>query len=104
MLDWLRQWLGLPDEFSGVVYDTASISTMHALAVAREEASTSIRTLGPFGPVRIADLPHLRFGSGAQFGRESGDRARVGGAQCPPDRERFRVSDECGSFARGGRV
>jgi hypothetical protein len=26
VLDWLRQWLGLPDEFSGVVYDTASRS------------------------------------------------------------------------------
>jgi len=46
VLDWLRQWLGFPDEFTGVVYDTASISTMHALAVAREEASTSVRTLG----------------------------------------------------------
>jgi aromatic-L-amino-acid decarboxylase len=49
VLDWLRQWLRLPDEFSGVVYDTASISTMHALAVSREEASTSIRTLGLSG-------------------------------------------------------
>jgi aromatic-L-amino-acid decarboxylase len=46
VLDWLRQWLGLPNEFSGVVYDTASISTMHALAVAREEAAGSIRSLG----------------------------------------------------------
>src|SRR6266571_360237 len=26
VLDWLRQWLGLSEEFSGVVYDTASIS------------------------------------------------------------------------------
>lgn len=49
VLGWLRQWLGLPNEFSGVVYDTASISTMHALAAAREEASTSIRTLGLSG-------------------------------------------------------
>src|SRR5664279_1922998 len=32
VLDWLRQWLGLPSEFAGVVYDTASVSTMHALA------------------------------------------------------------------------
>src|SRR3981081_3414892 len=32
VLDWLRQWLSLPDDFQGVVYDTASISTMHALA------------------------------------------------------------------------
>src|SRR5207244_11761666 len=39
VLDWLRQWLTLPNEFAGVVYDTASISTMHALATAREQAA-----------------------------------------------------------------
>src|SRR6188508_3260502 len=38
-LSWLRQLLGLPDEFSGVIYDTASISTLHALAAARELAA-----------------------------------------------------------------
>ena len=58
VLDWLRQWLGLPAEFSGVDYDTASISTMHALAVAREEASTSIRTLGLSGR---SELPIFRI-------------------------------------------
>jgi aromatic-L-amino-acid decarboxylase len=58
VLDWLRQWLGLPDDFSGVVYDTASISTMHALAVAREEASTSVRTLGLSGR---SELPIFRI-------------------------------------------
>lgn len=57
VLDWLRQWLGLPNEFAGVVYDTASVSTMHALAVAREEASTSIRTLGLSGR---SELPIFR--------------------------------------------
>ena len=36
MLDWLRQMLGLPPDFKGVVYDTASTSTFHALAAARE--------------------------------------------------------------------
>src|SRR3981081_389390 len=58
VLNWLRQWLRLPDDFSGVVYDTASISTMHALAVAREEASTSIRTLGLSGR---SELPIFRI-------------------------------------------
>jgi aromatic-L-amino-acid decarboxylase len=58
VLDWLRQWLGLPDEFAGVVYDTASVSTMHALAVAREEASTSVRTLGLSGR---SELPIFRL-------------------------------------------
>src|SRR5436190_11030193 len=58
VLDWLRQWLGFPDDFQGVLYDTASISTMHALAVAREEASTSIRTLGLSGRT---ELPIFRI-------------------------------------------
>ena len=38
VLGWLRQLLGLPDAFEGVIYDTASISTLHALAAAREAA------------------------------------------------------------------
>jgi aromatic-L-amino-acid decarboxylase len=58
VLDWLRQWLGFSDEFSGVVYDTASVATMHALAVAREEASTSVRTLGLSGRT---ELPIFRI-------------------------------------------
>src|SRR5213078_2005066 len=49
VLDWLRQWLGLPNEFAGVVYDTASISTMHALAAAREKAAPNTRQLGLSG-------------------------------------------------------
>jgi aromatic-L-amino-acid decarboxylase len=58
VLDWLRQWMGLPDEFSGVVYDTASIGSMHALAVAREEAGISVRTLGLSGRT---ELPIFRI-------------------------------------------
>ncbi len=57
VLDWLRQWLGLPGEFRGVVYDTASISTMHALAAAREGALHRVRQLGLTG----RDAPLLRI-------------------------------------------
>ncbi len=57
VLGWLQQWLGLDGEFDGVVYDTASVSTMHALAAAREEASTSVRTLGLSGR---SELPIFR--------------------------------------------
>src|SRR5438552_16932656 len=57
VLDWLRQWLCLPNEFQGVVYDTASISTMHALATAREVAAPNTRTLGLSG----RDLPIFRI-------------------------------------------
>ncbi len=65
MLAWLRQWLRLPEDFGGVVYDTASIGSMHALAVAREEAGVSIRTLGlsgrtelPIFRVYVSDQAH----------------------------------------------
>lgn len=37
-LGWLRQMIGLPDSFAGVLYDTASISSLCAIAAAREAA------------------------------------------------------------------
>src|SRR3954466_2806191 len=46
VIDWLRQWLDLPAGFGGVVYDTASVGIMHALAVAREEVAPLTRKLG----------------------------------------------------------
>ncbi len=36
MLNWLKQILNLPENFWGIIYDTASVSTMHAVACARE--------------------------------------------------------------------
>jgi aromatic-L-amino-acid decarboxylase len=45
-LGWLRQWLGLPEEFFGVIYDTASVSTMHAIAAARELSDPEARVHG----------------------------------------------------------
>ncbi len=45
-LSWLRQLLGLPQAFEGVIYDTASISTLHALAAAREAAFPGARQHG----------------------------------------------------------
>ena len=35
-LDWLRQLMGLPAEFEGIIYDTASVASLHAIAAARE--------------------------------------------------------------------
>src|SRR5256885_7388607 len=49
VIDWIRQWVHLPQEFGGVVYDTASVGVMHALAVAREEAAPSVRKRGLIG-------------------------------------------------------
>jgi aromatic-L-amino-acid decarboxylase len=45
-LAWLRQWLGLPEEFFGIIYDTASVSSLHAIAAAREMADPEAREHG----------------------------------------------------------
>jgi aromatic-L-amino-acid/L-tryptophan decarboxylase len=39
VVDWMRQMVGLPDAFSGVIQDTASTSTLIALLCARERTS-----------------------------------------------------------------
>ena len=58
VLDWLRQMMDLPDHFEGIIYDTASVSTMHAIAAARENANLDIREKGMSGR---DDLPLLRI-------------------------------------------
>ncbi|HNQ16343.1 MAG TPA: aminotransferase class I/II-fold pyridoxal phosphate-dependent enzyme, partial [Pyrinomonadaceae bacterium] len=58
VVDWLRQMVGLPVEFRGLIYDTASISTLHALAMARERLNLGIRDKGMSGRT---DLPLLRI-------------------------------------------
>ena len=58
VLRWLREMLQLPEEFFGVVYDTASVATLHALAAARESLPLNIRALGLSGR---NDLPRLRI-------------------------------------------
>ncbi|NOT49483.1 MAG: amino acid decarboxylase [Acidobacteria bacterium] len=57
VLDWLRQMMGLPANFEGIIYDTASVSTMHAIAAARERANLNIREQGMSG----RSLPLLRI-------------------------------------------
>jgi aromatic-L-amino-acid decarboxylase len=57
-LDWLRQLMGLPEEFGGVIYDTASVASMHAIAAARENLNLDIREQGLSGR---PDLPLLRL-------------------------------------------
>jgi aromatic-L-amino-acid/L-tryptophan decarboxylase len=56
-LDWLRQLLGLPAEFRGVINDTGSTSTLCALIAAREAAGIDARERGLAGR---ADVPRLR--------------------------------------------
>ena len=56
-LGWLRQLIGLPASFEGVIYDTASIGSLHALASARQAGVVDVRHKGLAGR---QDVPQLR--------------------------------------------
>jgi aromatic-L-amino-acid decarboxylase len=53
-MDWLRQMIGLPEEFTGVIQDTASTATLVALLSARERA-----TAGASGRGGMSGAPGL---------------------------------------------
>ncbi len=58
VVSWLREALGLPDTFGGLLPDTASTSTLIALAAAREQAGLDaadrgLTGRGDLGPVRV---------------------------------------------------
>jgi aromatic-L-amino-acid decarboxylase len=72
VVDWIRQWMDLPREFGGVVYDTASVGVMHALAVAREEAAPSTRKRGLVG----AGAPMFRIYASEQA-HSSAEKAAI---------------------------
>lgn len=58
VLNWLRQMLGLPENFDAVINDTASVGSLCAMAAAREFVSLDIRNKGLTGR---NDLPRLRM-------------------------------------------
>ena len=59
VLNWLRQMLGLPQEFWGMILDTASTSTLHGIAAAREAMEDlNIREEGMAGR---REVPNLRI-------------------------------------------
>ncbi len=73
-LDWLRQMMGLGDGWFGIINDTASISSLLALAAARESRpELDIRQRGMAGR---ADLPVLRVYTSEQS-HSSIDKAAI---------------------------
>jgi len=59
VLDWLRQMLGLPPQFTGVIMDTASVSSLCAIIAAREaKGELKVRQEGMAGR---PDIPRLRL-------------------------------------------
>jgi aromatic-L-amino-acid decarboxylase len=88
--------MSLSDEFNGIIYDTASISTLHAIAMAREKLGLGIRENGMSGRT---DLPLLRVYCSEQA-HSSIDKAVIllGLGQCSlvkiPSNERFEIDTE----------
>src|SRR6476660_4183517 len=80
VIDWIRQWVHLPPEFGGVVYDTATVGVMHALAVAREEAAPSVRKRGLIG----AGAPVFRIYASEQA-HSSAEKAAIALGLCEED-------------------
>ena len=73
-LGWLRDWFGLPADWFGMIFDTASTSTLHALAAARVFVCPETRDEGaPQGLiVYCSDQAHSSVEKGAMalgFGR-----------------------------------
>jgi aromatic-L-amino-acid decarboxylase len=66
-LGWLRQWIGLSDEWFGMVYDTASTSSMHAIVCAREMVDPQARTAGSRNDLVLytSDQSHSSIEKGA---------------------------------------
>jgi aromatic-L-amino-acid decarboxylase len=66
-LRWLRQWSGLPEDWFGLIYDTASTSSMHAMAAAREAGDPPSRTRGaqPGLVVYTSEQSHSSIEKGA---------------------------------------
>jgi len=66
-LDWLRQWIGVPEGWFGIVYDTASTSSMHAVVCARELIAPEARTEGSRNDLVLytSDQSHMSIEKGA---------------------------------------
>ena len=77
-LRWLRQWSGLPEEWFGLIYDTASTSSMHAIAAAREFADPESRTKGSRQPLVVytSNQAHSSIEKGAIAGGIGQDYVR----------------------------
>lgn len=56
MMNWFRQMVGLEENYWGIIYDTASTSSMHAIASAREQLNLGFREKGMAGR---SDVPKL---------------------------------------------
>ena len=103
-MNWLRGLMGLPAAFEGVIYDTASIATLHALAAAREAGVPGVREHGLAGR---SGLGRFRVYC-SEHAHSSVDKAVITARPRPgvaaEDRRGRRVQDAAGGAARRDRA
>ena len=76
MMEWLRDMIGLPSEFTGVIQDTASTATLCSILTAREQRSAfAVNEQGLPDEHRFA---RVLFDAGAYVNREGGQDCRSG--------------------------
>jgi aromatic-L-amino-acid/L-tryptophan decarboxylase len=99
-LDWLRQMLGLPAGFRGVIQDTASSASLTALAAARHRAFPRVHLEG------LAGAPPLRLYC-SEEAHSSIEKAAIAlgigtaGTRRMPTDDRFRIVPEAVEAAIG---
>ena len=71
-LGWFRHWMGLPNDWFGIIYDTASVSSFHAICAAREFVAPESRVEA----VRPPGSLHLRAIAFVDRKRRHRDRHR----------------------------
>ncbi len=66
-MSWLRQWMGLSESFFGIIYDTASVSSFHAIVAARQAADPEARQKGARGNLTLytSEQSHSSIEKGA---------------------------------------
>lgn len=90
MVDWVRQLVGLPADFHGVIQDTASAGSFTALLAAREALDVEVRRYGMAGR---PDLPSLTMYVSAQ-GHSSIEKAGIAAGLGQDGVRKVRVDDE----------
>ena len=89
-MDWLRQMLGLPAEFTGVIQDTASTATLVALL-----SGAGACTGGAAGAEGLASSPtadRLRLHRGPLVGGQGGQARRIWPGSAPAYADRRSVT------------
>lgn len=97
VVDWLREALGLPGGFRGVILDTASTSSFTALLAARERAGDRVRERGLAGGPPLAAYVSEQAHSSLEKAAIAGGLGRAAVRRIPTD-DRFRM--DVGALAR----